>query len=77
MYREISKELLDFLQKSPTAFHAVENIKEELNKEGFVELLEGKPWKMNPGGKYYVTRNNSSIIALKVLLHIVIAQLLN
>ena len=51
MYREISKELLDFLQKSPTAFHAVENIKEELNKEGFVELLEGKPWKMTPGGK--------------------------
>ena len=66
MYRGISKELLDFLQKSPTAFHAVENIKEELNKDGFVELLEGKPWKMTPGGKYYVTRNNSSIIALKV-----------
>ena len=42
MYRGISKELLDFLQKSPTAFHAVENIKEELNKDGFVELLEGK-----------------------------------
>ena len=66
MYRGISKELLDFLQKSPTAFHAVENIKEELNKQGFVELLEGQPWKMVPGGKYYVTRNNSSIIALKV-----------
>ena len=66
MYRGISKELLDFLQKSPTAFHAVENIKEELNKDGFVELLEGKPWKMAPGGKYYITRNNSSIIALKV-----------
>ena len=66
MYRGISEELLDFLQKSPTAFHAVENIKKELNKDGFVELLEGKPWKMAPGGKYYVTRNNSSIIALKV-----------
>ena len=66
MYRGISEELLDFLQKSPTAFHAVENIKKELNKDGFVELLEGKPWKMTPGGKYYVTRNNSSIIALKV-----------
>ena len=51
MYRGISEELLDFLQKSPTAFHAVENIKKELNKDGFVELLEGKPWKMAPGGK--------------------------
>ena len=29
MYREISEELLEFLQKSPTAIHAVENIKEE------------------------------------------------
>ena len=84
MYRGISKELLDFLQKSPTAFHAVENIKEELNKDGFVELLEGKPWKMAPGGKYYITRNNSSIIALKVgsnlenySFNIVIAQLSN
>ena len=38
MYRGISKELLDFLQKSPTAFHAVENIKEELNKEEFSHL---------------------------------------
>lgn len=36
MYRGISKELLDFLQKSPTAFHAVENIKEELNKQGLL-----------------------------------------
>ena len=32
MYRGISEELLDFLQKSPTAFHAVENIKKELKK---------------------------------------------
>ena len=47
MYRGISKELLDFLQKSPTAFHAVENIKEELNKQGFVRrstLENGSRW---------------------------------
>lgn len=66
MYEEVSKEMLDFLQKSPTAFHAIENIKEELNKNGYHELLEGQAWQMVPGGKYYVTRNNSSIIALNV-----------
>ena len=53
-------DIKDHIHKIQLAF------KEELNKDGFVELLEGKPWKMTPGGKYYVTRNNSSIIALKV-----------
>ena len=45
MYRGISKELLDFLQKSPTAFHAVENIKKELNKDGFVEFKGRKQFR--------------------------------
>lgn len=66
MYEKISKEMLDFLQKSPTAFHAIENIKEELNKNGYKELLEGQAWQIQSGEKYYVTRNNSSIIALNI-----------
>lgn len=66
MYEEVSKEMLDFLQKSPTAFHAIENIKKELNKNGYHELLEGQSWQMMPSGKYYITRNNSSIIALNI-----------
>lgn len=66
MYKEISQELLDFLKKSPSAFHAVESIKEELVDHGYVELLEGSHWDLVPGGKYFVTRNNSSIIALNV-----------
>ena len=66
MYKEISQELLDFLQKSPTAFHAVENIRNELLGNGFVEILESQRWDITPGGKYFVTRNNSSIIAFHV-----------
>lgn len=66
MYKEISQELLDFLQKSPTAFHAVENIRNELLENGFVEILESQRWDIRPGGKYFVTRNNSSIIAFHV-----------
>ena len=66
MYKEISQELLSFLQKSPTAFHAVDNIRNELIENGYQELLEGKTWKVIPGGKYFVTRNNSSIIALNI-----------
>lgn len=66
MFEQVSQDMLDFLQKSPTAFHAIENMKEKLNKNGYLELLEGKKWSLQPGGKYYVTRNHSSIIALNV-----------
>lgn len=63
MYREISEKLVSFIKKSPTAFHAVDNMKKELNENGYQELLEGQKWHIVPGGKYYVSRNNSSIIA--------------
>lgn len=66
MYKQVSKELLDFLQKSPTAFHAVETIENELQHNGYEKLLEGQVWKVLPGGKYYVTRNNTSVIAFHV-----------
>ena len=38
--REIALDLIDFAYNSPTAFHAVENVKDRLNKEGFIELKE-------------------------------------
>lgn len=66
MYKEISKNMLTFLKNSPSAFHAVQNIKEELIANEYVELLEGKEWTISPGGKYFVTRNGSSIIAFQV-----------
>lgn len=66
MYKEISKELLTFIEKSPSSFHAIETIKEELNKNGFNELLESKAWTLEKGKKYYVTRNSSSIIAFNI-----------
>ena len=53
--------LIRFIQKSPTCYHAVQTIREEL--AGFSPLREGEPWRLKPGGKYYVTRNGSSIIA--------------
>lgn len=58
--------LFEFIKKSPTAFHAVRSIKEILYKNGFSELRENDAWKLERGGKYYVTRNDSSIIAFKV-----------
>jgi len=62
----IANELLEFIRKSPTAFHAVYSIADILKKEGFQELNPGKPFSIIGGGKYYITKNSSSIIAFNV-----------
>ena len=56
-----AKKLIDFIRQSPTCFHAVDTIKREL--KDFVPLQEQEKWCLAPGGKYYVVRNQSSIIA--------------
>ena len=62
----MNKDLLKFIEASPTAYHAVENIKAELLDLGFTELCEGKEWDIEKGKDYFVTRNGSSVIAFKV-----------
>ena len=55
--------LLDFLRASPTPFHATRNIASRLLAAGFIHLYEGDAWQLEPGKRYLVTRNDSSIIA--------------
>ena len=66
MYEEIISGLTSFIGKSPTAFHAVANMGAILRENGYQRLCEGEKWEIRSGGKYYVTRNDSSIIALNV-----------
>ena len=66
MNTKTAKKLLKFIQKSPTAFQAVEEMKKRLEKEGYEELREEKHWKLISGGNYYVTRNNSALIAFSI-----------
>lgn len=58
-----SNKLIDFIKNSPTAFHVVKNFAKMLEKSGFTKLNERDKWKLKTNGKYYVTRNDSSIIA--------------
>jgi aspartyl aminopeptidase len=55
--------LLEFLRASPTPFHATRMITERLLAAGFELLKEGDSWALQPGKRYVVTRNDSSIIA--------------
>ncbi len=63
---EINQELLSFIQRSPSCYHAVANIAGELEAHGFTELSEGNAWTLVPGGKYFVRRNLSTLLAFKV-----------
>src|SRR5690554_5972483 len=57
------QKLFDFLDSSPTPFHATANMAQALQQAGFSALDEQQPWQLQAGGKYYVTRNDSSLIA--------------
>ncbi len=58
--------LLDFISRSPTAFHAAASICARLTEAGYVPLPEGEAWRLAPGGRYFVTRNQSSVIAFRL-----------
>lgn len=59
-------DLLTFLNRSPTAWHAVQEMSAQLLKEGFQKLCESECWELQPGGRYFVWRNGSSLCAFIV-----------
>ncbi len=61
-----TRELLDFICESPTAFHAVDAIVKRLERAGYRELHETDAWELTPDVGYFVTRNNSSVISFRV-----------
>ncbi len=63
---KLANELIDFIYESPTAFHAVSTVKSVLLGEGFNELKDSEKWKLEKGGKYFVTKNDSALIAFIV-----------
>lgn len=60
------KNLLSFIEKSPTAFHACANLCRELEASGRKRLSEGEKWELKPGEGYFATRNMSSVIAFDI-----------
>lgn len=60
------RELMNFLDKSLTCYHAVGEVEKELTEAGFTRLSEENIWVLENRGNYYVTRNDSSIIAFCV-----------
>ena len=66
MPQTLNQSLIEFLQASPTPFHATRNLAQRLQASGFTPLEERDAWHLQPGGRYYVTRNDSSLIAFQL-----------
>ena len=60
------KDLMNYLDNSYSAFHAIKNLEEKLINSGFKKLEENEKWNLAENKSYYVIRNTSSIIAFKV-----------
>ena len=64
-HAEFNKDLLKFLNTSPTPWHAVDTMKQRLSVAGFQELDEREDWSLVSNQGYYVVRNGSSIVAFR------------
>ena len=60
------EEFLSFLNRSPSRYHVVANLCRELEAAGYTRLSEGGNDPMVPGGKYFVTRGGSSLMAFRI-----------
>lgn len=58
--------LMNFLDASPSVFHAVANLEAVLKDAGYARLPESADWTLVPGGKYYTTRGGAAVIAFRI-----------
>lgn len=61
-----TKSMLDFIHKSPSAFHVVDNVANQLLNCGFEELCLKQTWNIMPKGKYFTRKNGSAIFAFTI-----------
>lgn len=63
----MEKELMNFMNNTPNAYYCVHNLKQILEANGFEEIYENENWdSLKTDGKYFVSRNDSSLIAFKM-----------
>ena len=65
-YKDTVQKLFTFIEESPSQYHAVDTMRKHLEAAGYEQLLESGAWKLKSGGKYYVIRSGSSLIAFRI-----------
>ena len=66
MASERIKQLQRFLDASRSTYHAVEGLRQQLEAQGYTRLDEAAAWELIPGGKYYLTRGGSAVLAFRL-----------
>jgi aspartyl aminopeptidase len=66
MRTELNQGLIDFLKTSPTPFHATHSLVQRLEAAGYQRLDERDIWRSEGAGRFYITRNDSSLVAVKL-----------
>jgi aspartyl aminopeptidase len=61
-----AQDLLDFIDASPSPWHAVASIEGRLQAHQFQRIQESEAWSLASGGRYYVIRDDSSIAAFVI-----------
>ncbi len=61
-----TKALMDYLDKAHSVFHAVAGLVDVLQAQGYEALHERDAWNLVPGGKYYLTRGGSAVMAFRI-----------
>jgi len=61
-----ARDLCNYIEASPSPFHAVDETVRRLRAVGFSELRESEEWILRPGDARYVTRADASVIAFRV-----------
>ncbi len=61
-----TKAFMSFLDASHSVYHAVQNLTNLLTGAGYTQLLEGDKWQLAPGGKYFLTRGGTAVIAFRI-----------
>lgn len=61
-----TQDLLQFIQRSPSVYHVVNNMEIILQEQGYEYISETSGWDVQKGGHYYTTRNGASLIAFQV-----------
>ena len=66
LQKQQAQELIDFIHESPSTYHAINKVREELTEAGFQELDLRDEWNIEKGGKYFTTKNGSAIFAFHI-----------
>lgn len=64
--KEFAKSLMNFIEDSPSSFHATKKVEEILCERGFKEIKLEETWSLEREGKYYIVKNKSAIIAFVI-----------